>query len=411
MKNIYFDQIHHLCILNFLLLKKLLLHKHLVSIGCMLTILLTLFTACTPSQPEETPVLPTSTQIPPTSTQIPATATSEPTATATLTPTEVVIPRPQPQKYVSFAFDSESNQIIVFGGNIHIQKAYRTTNETWAYDVAANKWTLMNPSSSPPYLSAATMAYDSESDRVILFGGSPGERTLMGTWAYDFNTNTWTQMSNGPKGHLGGRMVYDAESDRIIHFGGLNLSDWIFYDDTWAYDYNTDTWTNMKPSIRPMARNYHSIVYDAKADRVLIFGAYEENGRQTEGYSMWSYDFNTNTWQELLPGEGTQPLGRLYSCMAYDAESDRSILFGGDVSDNDTGTWAYDYNNNTWQKMNPDVEPGPGRVSKHHMEYIPSLDRVFLFGGSFCEKLCEISNDLWVYDFNTNAWEKIIPNP
>ena len=40
------------------------------------------------------------------------------------------------------------------------------------------------------------MAYDAGSDRVVLFGGKPGLLSVTSdeTWAYDFDTNAWTQL-------------------------------------------------------------------------------------------------------------------------------------------------------------------------------------------------------------------------
>jgi hypothetical protein len=388
----------------------------------MMAILLIIITACSPSPPEPTTISPSATHIPPTATQIPPTATHipptatqiPPTATATLLPTEAKIRQPSPRYYISFAFDIESNQIILFGGQTgtDYKLPESSNNETWAYDLSANKWTRMKPSKSPPRKGAASLAYDSESDRVIMFGGCSEDMFLAGdTWAYDYNSNTWTKLSDGPSQHLGGRIAYDAESDRIILFGGLNPKTFDFYADTWAYDYNTDTWKNMQPKVNPPGTNYQAITYDTKADRILIWGGFDMDYKPI-GDSLWAYDFNSNTWQELSPGEASHPLYRDYPSMAYDAESDRSILFGGiPYRREDPGTWAYDYNTNTWLEMKPAEEPG--EVSRHHLVYISSLDRVFLFGGhySYSDKIPDLSNQIWVYDYNSNIWENIMPNP
>ena len=108
----------------------------------------------------------------------------------------------------------------------HLQSDPAKDNgETWAYDVAANKWTEMKPPSGPTGRGAAELAYDAESDRVILFGGwNKVAGGLDDTWAYDYNTNTWTEMAKGPAKHLGARLAYDAESDRIILFGGYDMT-------------------------------------------------------------------------------------------------------------------------------------------------------------------------------------------
>ena len=85
------------------------------------------------------------------------------------------------------------------------------------------------------------MAYDAGSDRGILFGGTGGSET----WAYDFNSNTWTKMNPvvHPSGRWGHVMAYDEESKRVVLFGGgtgITPS-----NETWAYDFNSNTWTHM----------------------------------------------------------------------------------------------------------------------------------------------------------------------
>lgn len=71
------------------------------------------------------------------------------------------------------AYDKESDRVILFGGqtgdNLRDPRSYN--GETWAYDVEANKWTEMKPASGPRGRSAAELTYDAESDRVIMFGG------------------------------------------------------------------------------------------------------------------------------------------------------------------------------------------------------------------------------------------------
>ena len=97
-----------------------------------------------------------------------------------------------------------------------------------------------------------------------MFGGAVGDEfNIPQTWAYDFNTNTWQQMSDGPEFHLGASLAYDLESDRVILFGGQQVITNRYFDDTWAYDFNTDTWTEMKPLGSPAGRNFGEMAYDA----------------------------------------------------------------------------------------------------------------------------------------------------
>ena len=138
-------------------------------------------------------------------------------------------------------------------------------------------------------------------------------------------------------------MAYDAESSRIILFGGERGP--VQYEDTWAYDFNTNAWTDMNPAPRPRVQEYPAVAYDAGADRVILFGG-------TGGSETWAYDFNTNVWTNM--NSVVHPSGRWGHAMAYDEGSARVVLFGGE---NGAGTpirretWAYDFNTDTWTHM------------------------------------------------------------
>ena len=97
------------------------------------------------------------------------------------------------------------------------------------------------------------MAYDTESDTVVLFGGfGPSSANLDDTWLYDFNSNNWTQAmpTTYPGARFRHRAVYDSQMDAVVIFGGITGA-WngpdndIESDTTWLYDANIDTWTKM----------------------------------------------------------------------------------------------------------------------------------------------------------------------
>jgi hypothetical protein len=377
-------------------------------VGLTLFFLL-LLTACNTPQPELTPIPPTPSLAQPTTPASPL----PPTVAVTLVPPTAppAEANPSPRGYTSLAYDSESKRVIMFGGQTGDYEELSSYNdETWAYDAGANKWTEMKPSSGPSKRSALSLAYDTESDRVILYGGGlPPYWSGYGTWAYDFNLDTWTEMADGPTNHLGARLAYDAESDRIILFGGYVVQTGVYKNDTWAYDFNSDTWTEMKPKTSPPGRNYHAMTYDTKIDRVLVWG---DNSDGPVDKSMWSYDFNTNTWKEKKQGKKVYPAGRDYPVMAYDAESDRTILYGGVLFDGDEigdETWVYDANTNTWTKMKPSTVPG--LLSRHAIEYDSDADRILIFGGWTDPAGNNCSNETWSYDFNTDTWTNVTPKP
>jgi hypothetical protein len=86
------------------------------------------------------------------------------------------------------------------------------------------------------------------------------------------NEGTWTEMSPEviPPGRLDPDFVFDNGSDVAILFGG-GLGEGVRANDTWAYSYESDAWTNMSPSVAPPARAFAQMAYDSGSDRVILF--------------------------------------------------------------------------------------------------------------------------------------------
>ena len=219
----------------------------------------------------------------------------------------------------AMAYDAESDRVILFEGKTVLDEL---NGDTWAYDFDTNSWTLMNPATSPSGRDQHAMAYDAQSDRVILFGGG-GDTEQSETWAYDFNTNAWTNMNSvrHPSGRWGHAMAYDEGSDRVVLFGGASGPGRspLFYDDTWAYDFDTNAWTQLSPSTKPFGRVCFALAYDAESGRVILFGAEtrnESSGRWELYDDTWAFDFQHERLDERdsghealgqkLPGDGVR---------------------------------------------------------------------------------------------------------
>lgn len=292
---------------------------------------------------------------------------------------------PSPRTVNWMAYDSVSDKVILFGGRISYYGCY---NETWAYDFDTDTWTNMTQPVAPSSRFAHAMAYDSQSNRVILFGGSNQLEQFNDTWAFNYEQNEWTNMNPivapSPRADFG--MVYDSQSDRVILFGGYAGYD---IDETWSYDFETNSWTNMNPTPRPPARFTMAIAYDIQSDRILIFGGAGGGLRD----DMWAYDFESNTWTEMHPAVRPPPsYGARFS---YDSHADRIVMFGGDdpyppYYRNDT--WTYDFDADVWTKIDT---RGPGR-SYHGMAYDSRSARSIIFGGARGPPT-EIFNDTWAF--------------
>ncbi len=334
-------------------------------------------------------------------------------------------PRPSGRGYFDLTYDNESNVVILMDGfqmlsaNPYPVIVHR--DDLWAYSISSNTWEDITTSVKPPSRSTrGAMAYDAKHDVVILFGGVGGEggdELFSDTWAYDYNTNTWTNKTpkHSPPARDAHGMVYDTQSERIIMFGGRNTTKYWdvkendFSSDTWIYDYGTNTWTNVTPAIRPQGRWFFDMVYDAKADRVILFGGYTNNylkGGIDRGVKddTWAFDFESKTWTELNTMNSPSP--RSYFSMAYDSKANRTILYGGsfgagggddwdDILLNDT--WAFDYNTKAWTEMRP--SSSPGRRMRHTVVYNEETSQMVLFGGQLDDEWNSFNNETWIYTY------------
>lgn len=312
---------------------------------------------------------------------------------------------PSARGYSQMAYDSSSGQIVLYGGQIGVwQEPNSAAHDTWIFDPVTNVWEEKSPVTTPGGSGGGDMTYNSKADRSILSVLADDFSTLQ-TWAYDANSDMWTQLADGPKIIMvGQRVVYDSESDRIIMFGGFTLTDYRFVDETWVYDYNTNTWTNMQPKVHPSGRNYVGMVYDSKADRIVVWGDWNKKYSSGTDNSVWTYDYNTNTWQEIKHKKDS-PAVRDYQTLAYDEKADKIIMYGGyDYGNNET--WIYDLNTNIWQQMYP--TNNPGIISRYNMVYATDVDQTILFGGQDGPNYFQYRADTWSYNLNADTWTKII---
>ena len=297
----------------------------------------------------------------------------------------------------SMVYDSKADKFILFGG-------YSTANkwDTWEYDYMTNKWMNRSSLNHPEARYMHSMVYDPLSDRVVLFGGQNGTKYYDSTWIYNYNINTWSNMTTGsphPNNRREHAMAFDAESNYTILFGGRSSSSSYKYD-TWAYYVGGNNWQNMTTSVRPPSRSLMGMAYDALNDRTVIFGGWTSNNVD----ETWGYDLNTNTWVWMNP-----PFqGRYQHALAYDWNSNLAIMFGGDTGSSTLDeTWAYDIAQNKWTCMAP-FGLGPGSLKGHAMAYDAAQKKVVLFGG--LNKSGIIKGDTWVYDTGANKWVQKYPS-
>lgn len=217
------------------------------------------------------------------------------------------------------AFDRHAGRIIVLAND------EQPRPRTWTFDACSNTWQRMDPPEEPGWDDPVTLVYDADSDRTIAFARNR-------VWSYDLSADRWTK-----EGELPGSMNFIAGwgyGDRTAavyhHPSGLV----IVYDrdSTWAYDVETDTWTEVaqtpdpsRPAGSGLPHGVTAVAYDR--DRNLLLAAVavpdgflDDTGLRSESQyrswladavlEIWAFDPATGSWR-LAPSQ--VPAGVLWS--------------------------------------------------------------------------------------------------
>jgi len=294
------------------------------------------------------------------------------TERVTLSWVEVTQPtRPAPRDYPQMAYDSQSDVVVLFGG----RQSSGYLGDTWLFYPSNNTWRQVFPAVSPSARGGGGMVYMTKHDKILLFGGAGSSGYKWDTWLYDVETNTWKVVTTSvhPPGRSGIQygMVYLEGVDRVILFGGSNVT---YYKDVWEYDPNTNTWTQLPDG--PSIRGYHAMAPLPGGNEALLYGGW--NGGGTYYSDTWRYTY-PDGWIMLSPPVSPGP--RLIHAMRYDSLSQRCILFGGspDAVNYRDDTWEFDPVMQTWRQLSPKTAPG-ARTSPG-MVYAQLENRYILFGG------------------------------
>ncbi len=238
----------------------------------------------------------------------------------------------------AIAYDSERDQVVLFGGhNANGNKL----NDMWIWDGDTAKWTL-SQATTPPIRSGAGMVYDPVHKNIVLFGGDGGF-LRNDTWLW--NGSNWTLVPTAapPSARTTVQMAWDGT--HVVLFGGRDASGSL--NDTWIWDGDGKTWVKKTPAMSPPERQFGSMTYDGKG--ALLYGG--ESGVSLLG-DTWRW--NGSNWTRI--NSTIAPSARATGGMSFDGE--RVVMYGGANSGGALGeTWIFNPQDDQWTKANPYVNP------------------------------------------------------
>jgi hypothetical protein len=225
------------------------------------------------------------------------------------------------------------DRMIVFGGRSEdrLVPGAKFLHDVWSMSLSGQAiWTPLAPTGPLPIgRTGACAAYDPVRDRMIVFGGTDSTDTRLNeTLALDLaGEPAWHSLAPAgvlPPPMMAAAAVYDPVRDRVLVIGGHQLTVGAV-SSVWALSLaGNGEWTLLSPlGAAPPPMHGASAVYDARRDRVLVYGDTSPSG-QVDVLSF----ADTPTWSAVAI-EGENPKARIGHAAVFDTEGDRMIAFGG----------------------------------------------------------------------------------
>ncbi|CAK0858458.1 unnamed protein product [Prorocentrum cordatum] len=190
--------------------------------------------------------------------------------------------------------------------------SYTVSNDTINSDQEIDgSWASISPGGTLPTARYGHTAVANEATAsMLLFGGvTDFFVSLDDLWSFDFNSESWTQLS--PSGTAPSARYYHAtawwpDQQKMFISGGLGLDAITFvyqnFADMFVYDAVANAWSELTPNGRGIAvpgLYAHSLVLMTDAEQFLVLGGYEGLST-TASEELYGYDIASGTWSELV---------------------------------------------------------------------------------------------------------------
>jgi hypothetical protein len=277
---------------------------------------------------------------------------------------------PQTREHGVFVLDEKAKAAFLFQGSGY-DPQWKPIEDSWRLDLATGEWTAWTPTGDVPTARAA--------HRVAAVPGTPT--------AYVYGGYTGFEKTEKSEGDLYRLDVSNAGK----------------------------SFTKLTSTGAATPRQLHSIAYDAKGDRLIVFGGFTDYPRQDALDDTWTVKVSGDTasWTKV---ESEGPSARYGFFSAFDAESRRLFVWsGGQIPESDKDpvnaaqdAWVLDASIDPpkWSKLAPAGDAPKGRRNGCAM-HDPIGHRLFVYGGTSDGKTTE--QGLFVLDLEKGreAWTKV----
>jgi hypothetical protein len=309
---------------------------------------------------------------------------------------------PSPRYHSSIAYDTADQEVVLFGGTDY---AGNERADTWTY--VGSTWTNMTAASAatPPHQSGASMAYSSALKHVVMFGGQIAAPTVTftnSTWEWQSGTWTLLKPSDSPSARGSAAMAYNSSGGFLLLFGGKCLpAPTCDSNNTW--EYLSDFWAEI-PLANPPSRYDGMMAYDTADGYLVLFGGAPGSGCGTAPVRLCNdtWKFSGGVWTNITPR--ISPPARWEAGMTYDGKDGYVLLFGGlGISGYLADTWKF--TRGVWTNIT--TSPSPLPRDGMGLAYDAADGYTLLFGGYCPQCSGGHAGDTW--EFSGGSWTQVTP--
>ena len=350
---------------------------------------------------------------------------------------------PTPRADLEGVWDAERERMVFFAGDqgtpIMCMSQTDYTAEVWAFHTDCDNFERIEPGAGMPARGRYALAHDLAHGRALIHGGRTREGTsgpytvFDDLWAYELATDTWTELAKGPSPRS--NHVAAIVGNRLVVHGGNASSNGLVFDplgDTWAFDLDAETWSQVTTSNDPPARLFHSATVGPDDASLVVYGGGDENAFTMFLHDMWvlqlAADGTSGAWTMLGQGASPPP-GPSSADLVLDPARNRLVLWAGhedNLLGNTNALWAYDLGGGSWSSLitgdlltgasngfcdfpadfvTPDLD-SPERRSAGVAVLMDEGETLLIFGG---KTDCGLINDVWSLNLADHVWTERSP--
>ncbi|OAQ24224.1 galactose oxidase [Linnemannia elongata AG-77] len=192
-------------------------------------------------------------------------------------------------------------------------------------------------------------------------------------------------------------------------FGGrVQGSGRIYANDLWKYDPTRNSWEELiaaDPSHMPCKRHNHSCVVEM--DAIYVFGGQTDSNAYLGDF--WRFDLNTRQWTELATSQPRHSHSAL--------KHGRSMMIFGGRTGLEPAVYSneilvYDFDSNAWRSLYSMDDQNPAAVAPHPRSYTSIVqcgEYLVVFGGYWWDGKEHYFDDTFGFSLNSHKWVKLSP--